>query len=108
MPNELVRRSFRRGKQTPAPSHRVDTGQQRDPGRCPRGRLNFAAAEAELRSWVDARAWTTEGGPKALFDAAVGWLRERRVLLPGVSALARLVAGVRDKATQRRPLRGTR
>ncbi|NUW07418.1 Tn3 family transposase [Streptomyces sp. CAI-21] len=61
----------------------------------------FAEAEAELREWVDARAWTTGEGPKALFDAAVGWLRERRVLLPGVTTLTRLVASVREAANQR-------
>lgn len=46
------------------------------------------------------RAWTTGDGPKALFDGAVVWLREHRVLLPGVSTLARLVARVRDAAMQ--------
>lgn len=39
--------------------------------------------------------------PKSLFDAAVGWLRERRVLLPGVTMPARPVASVREAANQR-------
>lgn len=50
---------------------------------------------------MDARAWTTGDGPKALFDAAAGWLREGRVLLPGASRLARLVGTVREAANQR-------
>lgn len=61
----------------------------------------FAEVEDELRTWVDARAWTTGEGPKALFDASVGWLRERRVLLPGVTTLTRPVASVRESANQR-------
>lgn len=31
----------------------------------------FAEVEPEVRAWVDARAWTTGEGPKALFDAAM-------------------------------------
>ncbi|GLY66522.1 transposase [Amycolatopsis taiwanensis] len=61
----------------------------------------FSEVEVELGEWVEGRAWTTGDGPKALFDAAVGWLRDRRVLLPGVSTLVRLVASRRDAATQR-------
>lgn len=62
---------------------------------------DFTTVQAELTRWVDDRAWTTGDGPKAIFDGAVGWLRERQVLLPGVTTLARLIARVRDAALQR-------
>ncbi|MET8351578.1 Tn3 family transposase [Micromonospora sp. NPDC005206] len=65
------------------------------------GYTDFAGAEPDLTRWIDDRAWTTGDGPKALFNAAVGWLRERKVLLPAVSTLARLVARVRAQATDR-------
>ena len=65
------------------------------------GLSDFAGAEHELTGWVDARAWTTGDGPKAIFNGAVAWLVERNVLLPGVTTLARLVAQVRDESTQR-------
>ncbi len=39
--------------------------------------------------------------PVALFDQAVGWLRRNRVLLPGVSVLARQVAAARGAAETR-------
>jgi hypothetical protein len=65
------------------------------------GLRDFAAAEGELTAWVDARAWTTGDGPKAIFTDAVGWLRERNILLPGVTTLARPVARVREEVTVR-------
>jgi TnpA family transposase len=65
------------------------------------GYRDFASAEAELSTWIGDRAWTTGEGPRTLFGGAIGWLRERRVLLPGVSVLTRLVAGVREATTQR-------
>nr|WP_207918995.1 DUF4158 domain-containing protein [Saccharopolyspora karakumensis] len=49
------------------------------------GWRDFTEVASELSDWLDARAWITGDGPKALFDAAVGWLRERKVLLPGVT-----------------------
>jgi hypothetical protein len=62
---------------------------------------DFSEVEAEVSGWVAARVWSTADGPKAIFDGAVAWLRAERVLLPGVTTLARLVARVRDEATQR-------
>ncbi len=56
------------------------------------GWRDFTAAEADLRSWLADLAWTTGDGPRALFAGAMAWLRQRQVLLPGVSRLARLVA----------------
>ena len=62
---------------------------------------DFAEAETELVRWLDDRAWTTGDGPTALFGGAVRWLRDRQVLLPGVSRLTRLVSRVREAATER-------
>ena len=62
------------------------------------GYSSFASAEADLVAWLDAEAWTTGDGPKALFYAATAWLRERRVLLPGVTTMVELVAKVRAAA----------
>ena len=63
--------------------------------------LSDADAAAGLREFLDGRAWTHAEGPYRLFGLAVTWLRRNRVLLPGVSVLARLVAGVRDGAADR-------
>ncbi|MGW2594884.1 Tn3 family transposase [Streptomyces sp. NPDC001515] len=54
-----------------------------------------------FRTFLHGRAWTHAEGPKALFDHAVGWLRRNRVLLPGVSVLARQVSEVRKVADKR-------
>ncbi|GAQ50280.1 DUF4158 domain-containing protein [Streptomyces acidiscabies] len=53
-----------------------------------------------FRTFLHGRAWTHAEGPKALFDHAVGRLRRNRVLLPGVSVLARQVPLVRKVADQ--------
>jgi hypothetical protein len=56
--------------------------------------------EAFVR-FLDGRAWTHAEGPTALFDHAVRWLRRKRVLLPGVTVLARQVAAAREAAEAR-------
>ncbi|MDQ2813726.1 MAG: Tn3 family transposase, partial [Actinomycetota bacterium] len=57
-------------------------------------------AEAFAR-FLDGRAWTHAEGPVALFEQATGWLRRNRVLLPGVTVLARQVAAARETAEVR-------
>ncbi|MER6923781.1 Tn3 family transposase, partial [Streptomyces spiralis] len=55
----------------------------------------------KFRAFMHGRAWTHAEGPVALFNQAVGWLRRTRVLLPGVSVLARQVSEVRTIAEKR-------
>ncbi len=51
--------------------------------------------------FLGGRAWTHAEGPLGLFDHAVAWLRRTRVLLPGVTVLARQVASAREAAETR-------
>ena len=51
--------------------------------------------------FLEGRAWTHVEGPVALFEQAAGWLRRNRVLLPGVTVLARQVAAARETAEAR-------
>src|SRR5450755_2281764 len=60
------------------------------------GYREFSDGEADLRAFLAARVWALEEGPRALFDWAVLWQIEHRVLLPGITVLARLVAEVRS------------
>lgn len=59
------------------------------------GYREFPAAEDEVRAFLAARVWASLEGPRALFDRAVVWLVDSRVLLPGITTLTRLVAEVR-------------
>ncbi len=65
------------------------------------GLTDFSVQVEAFTGWLEALAFTTGDGPHALFAAAVDDLREHRVLLPGVSTLARLVAKARAEATDR-------
>lgn len=69
--------------------------------RCMR-RTATTRTRTTLRGGSSGRSWTAHAeGPKALFDHSVGWLRRNRVLLPGVSVLAREITEVRRIAEER-------
>ncbi len=50
------------------------------------------AARFPLARWLYALCWTGTDRPSALFDRATMWLVTKKVLLPGASALERLVS----------------
>ncbi len=67
------------------------------------GYRDFAtpAVQADLIGWLEARTRLASERPGVLFDLATARLLEAKVLLPGPSVLARLVASVRDQAATR-------
>ena len=54
-----------------------------------------------LARWLFALCWTGTDRPSVLFDRATVWLVTEKVLLPGASALERLVARIRARAARR-------
>lgn len=54
-----------------------------------------------LVRWMYTRAWMSAERPAMLFDLATAYMVERRILLPSASTLKKLVAAVRDRASQR-------
>ncbi len=54
-----------------------------------------------LSRWLYACTWLSNERPSHLFNLATHWLIERKVLLPGMSTLTRLIAQIRDRAARR-------
>jgi TnpA family transposase len=48
-----------------------------------------------------ARAWLADERPLVLFDFATAWIVQHKVLLPGATVLARLIARIINRANQR-------
>jgi TnpA family transposase len=54
-----------------------------------------------LSRWLYTQCWYSTERPSILFDRAVSWLTERKLLLPGITTLTRLISRVRVRSDSR-------
>lgn len=54
-----------------------------------------------LVRWLYERAWVSAESPSVLFDITTAQLLENKILLPGVTAIAKLISSIRERVEQR-------